>query len=85
MVILPTDFRILFTNYNIITYFFKLASCSLQLPMQSVPITIKVVSSDPVYGKVYLIKYYTIIDFGIGCYLGLSTWKNVIFTEPQLR
>ena len=27
--------------------------------------------------------YYTIIDFGIGCYLDLSTWKNVIFTQPQ--
>ena len=30
-------------------------------------------------------EYYTIIVFGIGCYLDLSTWKNVIFTEPQAR
>ena len=30
----------------------------LQLPVQSVPITTKVVSSNPVHGKVYLIQYY---------------------------
>jgi hypothetical protein len=30
-------------------------------------------------------KQYTIIDFGIGCYLDLSTSKNVIFTLPQAR
>ena len=28
MAILPTDIRILFTNYDIIAYFFNLASCS---------------------------------------------------------
>ena len=28
MTISPTDFRILFTNYDIITYFLNLASCS---------------------------------------------------------
>jgi hypothetical protein len=28
MAILPTDIRILFTNYDIITYFLNLASCS---------------------------------------------------------
>jgi hypothetical protein len=28
MAILPTDIRILFTNYEIITYFLNLASCS---------------------------------------------------------
>ena len=32
----------------------------LQLPVQSVPITIKVVSSNPVHGKVYSIQYYAI-------------------------
>jgi hypothetical protein len=26
-----------------------------------------------------------IIDFGIGYYLHLSTWKNVIFTKPQIE
>ena len=28
MAILPTDIRILFTNYDIIAYFLNLASCS---------------------------------------------------------
>jgi hypothetical protein len=28
MAILPTDIQILFTNYDIITYFLNLASCS---------------------------------------------------------
>jgi len=32
----------------------------LQLPVQSVPITTKVVSSNPVQGEVYLIQYYMI-------------------------
>ena len=35
----------------------------------------------------YAEEYYTIIDFGIGCYLDLSTWKkNVIWcTELEAR
>ena len=32
----------------------------LQLPVQSVPITTKVVSSNPVHGEVYLIQHYVI-------------------------
>ena len=32
----------------------------LQLPMQSVPITTKVVSSNPVHGEVYSIQHYAI-------------------------
>jgi len=32
----------------------------LELPMQSVPITTKVVSSNSVHGKVYLIQHYVI-------------------------
>jgi hypothetical protein len=32
----------------------------LQLPMQSVPITINVVSSNPAYGEVYSIQLYVI-------------------------
>ena len=32
----------------------------LQLPVQSVPITTNVVSSNPVHGEVYSIKYYVI-------------------------
>jgi hypothetical protein len=31
MAIFPTDIRILFTNYDIITYFLNLASCSEHL------------------------------------------------------
>jgi len=31
---------------------------NVQLPMQSVPITTNVVSSNPVHGKVYSIQYY---------------------------
>jgi hypothetical protein len=32
----------------------------LQLPVQSVPITTKVVSSNPVHGEVYSIQHYVI-------------------------
>ena len=32
----------------------------LQLPVQSVPITTKVVSSNPIHGELYLIQYYVI-------------------------
>jgi len=32
----------------------------LQLPVQSVPITTKVVSSNPVHGEVYLLQHYVI-------------------------
>ena len=32
----------------------------LQLPMQSVPITTKDVSSNPIYGEVYSIQHYVI-------------------------
>jgi hypothetical protein len=32
----------------------------LQLPLQAVPITAKVVSSNPVHGEVYSIKHYVI-------------------------
>jgi hypothetical protein len=32
----------------------------LQLPMQSVPITTKIVSSNPAHGKVYSIPHYVI-------------------------
>jgi hypothetical protein len=34
--------------------------CDLQLPVQSVPITNKVVSSNPAHGEVYSIQHYTI-------------------------
>ena len=32
----------------------------VQLPMQSVPITINVVSSNPTYGEVYSLQHYVI-------------------------
>ena len=32
----------------------------LQLPMQSMPITTKVVNSNPTHGKVYLVQHYVI-------------------------
>jgi hypothetical protein len=35
-------------------------SFDLQLPVQLVPITIKVVSSNPIHGEVYLIQHYVI-------------------------
>ena len=35
----------------------------LQLPVQSVPITTKVVSSNPVYGEVYSLQSYVIKFF----------------------
>ena len=35
-------------------------SLDLQIPVQSVPITTKVVSSNPVYGEVYSIQHYVI-------------------------
>jgi len=38
----------------------KIMSADLQLPVQSVPITTKVVSSNLVHGEVYLIQHYVI-------------------------
>jgi len=35
-------------------------SLDLRLPVQSLPITTKVVSSNPVHGEVYSIQYYVI-------------------------
>ena len=36
---------------------------NLQLPVQSMPITAKVASSNPVHGKVYLMQHYVIKFF----------------------
>jgi hypothetical protein len=44
-------------HVNLVRRVLKLA---LQLPVQSVPITTKVVSSNPVHGKVYSIQHYVI-------------------------
>jgi len=37
-----------------------ISSLDLQLPMQSVPITTNVVSSNPAHGELYSIQYYVI-------------------------
>jgi ABC-type transporter Mla maintaining outer membrane lipid asymmetry ATPase subunit MlaF len=48
----------------------------LQLPMQSVPITTKVVSSNTVHDEVYLIQHY-VIKF-------VSKYHNLYSTTPCL-
>ena len=45
-----TMFKVILLKYNIV----------LQLPVQSVPITTNVVSSNPVHGEVYSIQHYVI-------------------------
>jgi hypothetical protein len=40
---------------------FSFIEFNLQLPVQSVPITTKVVSLNPVHGKVYSIQHYVIM------------------------
>ena len=49
----------------------------LQTPMQSVPITIKFVSSNPAYGKVYSMKLY-VIKF-------LSHLQQVLRFPPPIK
>jgi len=52
MTILPTDIRILFTNYDIITYFLNLASCSehfISIKHQLCLIKTKKINSDSLY------------------------------------
>ena len=53
----------------------------LQLPVQSVPITTKVVSLDPAHGKVYLIQHY-VIKFDsdlmqVGGFIHQVTFNNI--------
>ena len=47
-------------RYNVICRGHYRMIVGLQIPMQSVPITTKVVSSNPVYGEVYSIQNYVI-------------------------
>jgi len=49
-------------------------SFDLQLPMQSMPLTIKVVSSNPTHGEVYLIQHY-VIKF-------VSDLPMMVFSSP---
>jgi len=56
---------------------------TLQLPMQSVPITTKVVSSNPAHGEVYSIQLYVIkfvIDLG-----QVSGFLRVLFFPPPIK
>jgi predicted aconitase len=52
----------------------------LLLPVQSVPITTKVVSSNPVHGVVYSIQHYVIKFFSdlrqVGGFLRVLTYEN---------
>ena len=48
----------------------------LQLPVQSVPITTKVVSSNPVHGEVYSIQHY-VINLSV-------TWFSTISSSNKL-
>ena len=62
----------------------------LQLPVQSVPITTKLVSSNPVHGEVYSIEHYVIkfVTFSVTCYtinqptIFLPKKINCLVTRP---
>jgi hypothetical protein len=48
----------------------------LQSPMQSVPITIKVASSDPAYGEVFLIQHYVLYNIRHTLFQNLNWLPN---------
>ena len=54
----------------------------LQLPMQSVPITTKAVSSNPVHSEVFLIQHYVIMFVSdlqkVSCFLWLPLFPSPI-------
>jgi hypothetical protein len=50
----------------------------LQLPVQSVPITTNVVSSNPVHGEVYSIQHYVIKSLAAGRWFSLGTPVSAI-------
>jgi hypothetical protein len=49
----------------------------LQLPMQSVPISTKVVSSNPTHGQVYSIQHYLIS-------LSMTCHRSVVFSDTTV-
>jgi hypothetical protein len=51
-----------------------IGSFKLQLPVQSVPITTNVLSSNPTHGEVYLIQHY-VINLSVTCD------RSVVFFE----
>jgi hypothetical protein len=53
----------------------------LQLPVQSVPITTKVVISNPVHGEVYSIKYY-VIKF-VSCLMSCQSFYSFIIVRTS--
>jgi hypothetical protein len=55
----------------------------LQLPVQSVPITTKVVSSNPVHGEVYSIQHY-VIKF-VSDLRQLSGFLRVLQFPPPIK
>ena len=55
----------------------------LQLPMQSEPITTKVVSSKPVQGEVYLIQHY-VIKF-VSDLRQVGGFLRVLMFSPQVK
>jgi len=64
------------TNYNHISIFLKW-ELNLQLPVQSVPITTKVVSSNAFHGEVYSIQHYV-----IKC---VNDLRQVVFSRFSLQ
>jgi hypothetical protein len=54
----------------------------LQLPMQSVPITTKAVSSNPVHSEVFLIQHYVIMFVSdlrkVSCFIWVSRFPQSI-------
>ena len=57
----------------------------IQLPVQSVPITNNVVSSNPVHGKVYLIKHYVIKFVSDLRQVDGFLWAHVLQFPPLIR
>ena len=61
----------------------------LQLPVQSVPITTEVVSSNPIHGDVYLIQHYVIKFFGdlrqVGGFLRMLRFSPPIKLKTLLK
>ena len=55
----------------------------LQLPVQSVPITTKVVSSNPTHGEVYLIQHY-VIKF-VSDLRQISSFLRVLRFPPPIK
>ena len=60
IVIIITNSVIIIFTYIIVFHCCQYHCGQFQLPVQSVPITTKIVSSNPVHGEMYSIQYYVI-------------------------